>query len=151
MFNFRLTINYQRESKRSRDRSSFSYFLHSGWFIYASFKENRRGGRDRSSIISYFQEWFVLIRLTFKWQRESKRSTDRSSFVSFFKERLLYLGLPLTGKENRRGAQTCRLFFPFTERPVYLRLSFEEDRSGSNKQVVFYFFFTELLVYQSLE
>jgi hypothetical protein len=29
-------INWERESKKSRDKSSFTSYLHSGWFIYGS-------------------------------------------------------------------------------------------------------------------
>jgi hypothetical protein len=54
-----------------------------------------------------------LIRLTVNWQRESKFSRDRSSFISYFMEQLVHLGSQLTGRENRRGAETDRLSLPF--------------------------------------
>ncbi len=82
----RLTINWQRESKRSTERSSFT----------SVFKERllKIIEVEQRQVVFYFLFYGAagLIRLTVNGQRESKRRRDRSSFTSLFKERLVYLG-----------------------------------------------------------
>ncbi len=73
--------------------------------------------------------WSVTSRLGKGKRLPLFYSAETVVFHSLFKERLLYLSSLLTGKENRRGAQTDRLLLPIYRAAALL--TGKENRRGA--------------------